>query len=324
MISRKTPNSDGLHCHLEDLSVEPFLSLVDYRNNYFTSDDPDKIIEFYNGFNTRRELLSWMEERPRGVPIIHEVEGDKEIVVVIPTADFNGKYARECRENVFKGLQIVFISSSGKRDFYFNFANYVNVGIRRAMEYSPKWIIYSGDDRYKIDEISKLKSSLSEIDYNLCDVVFTKPAKYHSRPYAVVKTNFLYKIFRYFFQFPYGREFLKIEKKYNIRYIYVKRNFIHRLAFGEGYDVLMTQSFGIFSSNMIRKLGGKLFDEIFINESEDADLSMRLSLDFRKVSFIDYRIGDFVGVTLGNGLPRKLRSLASRSYFESKWEKLLK
>ncbi len=27
-----------------------FFNLVDYHNNYFIGDDPDKIIEFYNGF----------------------------------------------------------------------------------------------------------------------------------------------------------------------------------------------------------------------------------------------------------------------------------
>ena len=45
-----------------------------------------------------------MRERPKGVANIHEFEGDKDIIVVIPTADFNGKYAKECRENIFKGL----------------------------------------------------------------------------------------------------------------------------------------------------------------------------------------------------------------------------
>ena len=86
-----------------------FFSLVDYRNNYFASDNPDKIIEFYNGFEDCDQLIQWMKERPKGVNTIYEVEGDKDIIVVIPTADFNGKYARECRENIFRGLHIVFV-----------------------------------------------------------------------------------------------------------------------------------------------------------------------------------------------------------------------
>ena len=132
-------------------------SLVDYRNNYFTSDDSNKIIEFYNGFENRDKLIQWMRERPKGVSTIHEVEGDKDVVVVIPTADFNGKYAKECRENIFKGLHIIFVESGGKGDFYFNIAHNFNVGIKKAMKYNPKWIVFSGDDMVQVDDITVLK-----------------------------------------------------------------------------------------------------------------------------------------------------------------------
>ena len=62
-------------------------TLIDYRNNYFMSNDPKKIIEFYNGFDNPEDLIQWMKERPKGVATIHEVEGDKDIIVVIPTSD---------------------------------------------------------------------------------------------------------------------------------------------------------------------------------------------------------------------------------------------
>ena len=113
MTSREILNIGRLHCPIEYLQDELFFSLVDYRNNYFTSDDPNKIIEFYNGFENRDQLIRWMRERPKGVATIHEVGGDKDIIVVIPTADFSGKYAKECRENIFRGLQIVFVESGG-------------------------------------------------------------------------------------------------------------------------------------------------------------------------------------------------------------------
>ena len=105
-------------CPVQDGCSVSFFSLVDYRNNYFTSDNPDKILEFYNGFETREQLIRWMKERPKGVSNIHVVEGDKDITVVIPTVDFNGKYAKECRESIFKGLCIIFVESG--IDFYFN------------------------------------------------------------------------------------------------------------------------------------------------------------------------------------------------------------
>jgi len=105
-----------------------------------------------------------MRERQKGVSYIHEVEESKEIIVVIPTADFNGKYARACREEIFKGLHMVFVES-GVGNFYFNYAHNCNIGIKKALEYNPKWIIVSNDDMYKIDDVTKLEDSLLKIDF---------------------------------------------------------------------------------------------------------------------------------------------------------------
>ena len=102
MQKRSSLNQSRLFCPITQYFGDLSFSLVDYKNNYFTSNDPNKIIEFYNGFENRDQLIQWMRERPKGVANIHEFEGDKDIIVVIPTADFNGKYAKECRENIFK------------------------------------------------------------------------------------------------------------------------------------------------------------------------------------------------------------------------------
>ena len=61
------PEKSRLFCPLNQNVSELFFSLVDYRNNYFTSDDPDKIIEFYNDFENRDQLIQWMKERPKGI-----------------------------------------------------------------------------------------------------------------------------------------------------------------------------------------------------------------------------------------------------------------
>ena len=129
----------------ENFEICLTFSLVDYRNQYFVNDDPDKIIEFYNGFRSQDQLIQWMKERPRGTAKIHEVDGIRDIIVVITTADFNGRYAKECRENIFKGLYMIFVESAEMPDPYFNNAHNINVGIEKAMEYNPKWIVFSGD-----------------------------------------------------------------------------------------------------------------------------------------------------------------------------------
>ncbi|WP_077076265.1 hypothetical protein [Cuniculiplasma divulgatum] len=97
-----------------------------------------------------------MRERPKGFSTIHEVEREKDIVVVIPTADFNGKFAIDCRESIFKGLHIIFVESSGRGDFYFSIAHNFNIGIKKAMKYNPKWVVVSNDDMHKIDDLNKL------------------------------------------------------------------------------------------------------------------------------------------------------------------------
>ena len=114
-----------------------FFSLVDYRNNLFMSRKIDDILSFYDSIDTKEKLINWMRERPKGEPIIHEIEGDKDIIVVVLTADFHGNYSKEIRESTFKGLHIIFVESRVIPDFYFNIAHYLNTGIKKAMEYKP-------------------------------------------------------------------------------------------------------------------------------------------------------------------------------------------
>ena len=178
--SDTVPDRSRLFCPMERTMTKVFFSLVDYRNNYFTSDNPNRIIEFYNGFENRDQLIQWMKERPKGVANVHEVEGDKEIIVVITTADYNGKYAKECRENIFKGLHIIFVESGGKGDFYFDIAHNFNVGIKKAMDYNPKWVVVSNDDMHKIDDISILNNELKKLDPESLSMVYLFEAHYHS------------------------------------------------------------------------------------------------------------------------------------------------
>ena len=189
MISSKILNNSRLYCYTNYPEKELFFSLVDYRNNYFTSEDSDKIIEFYKGFDNREQLINWMRERPKGSSTIHEVEGEKDIVIVITTADFDGKYAIDCRKSIFKGLHIIFVESGGRGDFYFNYAHNCNVGIRKAMEYNPKWVVVSNDDVYKIDDISILQKQLEFVNDKKIDTVFTEPSIYHSHPVRFAKLN---------------------------------------------------------------------------------------------------------------------------------------
>jgi hypothetical protein len=303
---------------------------MDYRNNCFTSEDPNNIIEFYNSFESRDQLIQWMRERPKGVANIHEVEGDRDIIVVIPTADFNGKYAKECRDNIFKGLHMVFVESGGRGDFYFNIAHNVNVGIRKAMEYNPKWVIVSNDDMAKIDDVNKLRIQLHMVPENT-DVIYADSPehRFSARSYLGIPTIF------YLFLNIFRRKFRLLNK---IRKsILPKIEIISEFDTGLGIikkivklflirpiknsqEFLNIGSFGIFSNRFILNMKGSLFDETYINIVEDIDLSYRIFFGKMRTYEIKYRIGDLVGRSFGVGEDRFLRGITGKVYFYEKFQ----
>ncbi len=302
-----------------------FFSLVDYRNNYFTSNDIRKIIEFYNGFENRDQLIEWMRDRPKGVSTIYEIKGNKDIIVVIPTADFNGKYAKECRENIFKGLHMVFVESGGIGDFYFNHAHNFNVGIKKAMEYNPKWIIYSNDDMKKIDEITILVNQLSELNNERVMTVFTFPSKYHSYHSTIGQERFLTYELLYLFYFlvhhklseykPSYKLRRNIERRFNIKWRLGPRNkVLAKIVMKNVQPFIMTSDFGILSNEWCKKNQGLVFDETYINGVDDWQLSLKLSKEIYAI--VNFKIGDMIGATLGTGPKRYLRDIVNKIYFD--------
>ena len=315
--------SSRLWCTLKKEGNDLFFSLVDYRNNYFTSNDPEKIIEFYNGFENRDQLIQWMKERPNGTHTIYEVEGDNDIIVVIPTADYNGKFAKECRENIFKGLYIIFVESGGRGDFYFNYARNCNVGIKKAMEYNPKWVVVSNDDAFKIDDVDALVNGLTKLDNKKYDTVFTlPPSRYHSHRESIGKRNLVRSLFYSTYDSSH-RIRKKIEDKYNINYMIRPGKGMSKIMLNNVENIILTQAFGIFSPNFLRKFTNGPYDLVYINNIEEFDLSYELNKEERRLGYINYRVGDYVGTSLGNGKDRWMRSLASEVYFNFKLENRL-
>ena len=321
MSSSKILNNSRLYCYTNYPEKELFFSLVDYRNNYFTSEDSDKIIEFYKGFDNREQLINWMRERPKGSSTIHEVEGEKDIVIVITTADFDGKYAIDCRKSIFKGLHIIFVESGGRGDFYFNYAHNCNVGIRKTMEYNPKWVVVSNDDMYKIDGVEVLKTEIDKVDDDKYDVIFPSPSTYHTIPLYISKKSFTYLIYLYVREKQLGKLYDKYDVNFFGLFYTMKSKVVFRKV--KATDFTSTGAFGILSSRYVKRLGLRIFDETYINDHEDLDLSFRFILTDAKSTRIDYEIGTLQGSSLGMGGCRDLRSVAGRAYFNSKYEKLL-
>ena len=329
MSKQSALKGSRLYCSIQTYKGEVFFSLVDYRNSRFTSENPDKIIEFYDSFKNRDDLIEWMKERPMGIANIYEVDGNKEIIVVIPTADFNGKYAKECRENIFKGLHIIFVESGGKGDFYFNYAHNCNVGIRKAMEYTPKWVVVSNDDMVMIDDKDVLLNKLSAIDQEKTMIVFTEPTIYHSYPISVGKRRPIITDFALLF---YGlkhkleRDFKlenKIKRRFKVKWIKGPGNkVLSKVLLKNSRIFLLTSSFAIFSSYLLLRERNELFDETYINGWEDFDLSMGLSIKNLRHQIIDYRIDDQIGSTLSRtreeSWNRLLRNVVNQVYLDYK------
>ena len=323
MVQRRYTSK--LSCNLAGETGKPFFSLVDYRNNYFTSADPDKILEFYDGFSNREQLIQWMTERPKGVNTTYEVQGNKEIIVVIPTADYNGKYARECRENIFKGMHLVFVESGGKEDFYFNYAHNVNVGTKKALEYKPKWIVISNDDMVEIDPPKILINNLGKLNPDNIDAVYTEESNYHSTNHILVRVSTRYyslsKLLYTFFDHSKSNILLMMEKFrcriITLRYGGLKNIIISLFLSKKLINYVLISSFSIFSGRFISILSGQIFDETYINGVEDWDLSLCLVKD-RRSAIIPYQVGEQVGATLGTELDRYLRDVSNVAYFNWK------
>ena len=261
-----------------------------------------------------------MSQRPNGSSKIHVVMGDTSVTVVILTADFHGKYAKTCRDVIFKGLQIIFVESGEIPDNYFHGAFNLNLGINKALEYDPKWVIYSSDDMYKIDDISILVGQLKKLNNKDYDAIFIPESTYHSKYLFIGSPTKLYFLYLLLKHRKIGKNIVEIYKKFDIKYVPVSKKAILSMTFKRILKYRDIVDFAILSPSYIKKSNGKFFDEIYINQRGDSDLSLRLHNRLERIGFVEFNIGDYVGSSFGLGLNREMRGFASDIYFSKKFE----
>lgn len=314
-------NQTRLSCKIESGNGDMFFSLMENLNNLFVSNNPDDIIEFYSKFEDREALVTWMMERPNGRYDIHEIEGDKDVIVVMTTADYNGDYAKRCREDIYKGLHMVFVESGGRGDYYINCGRNMNIGVRKAMSYNPKWIILSGDDMYKIDDISVLKSEVAKYDPNKIDTLYLNPPGiYHSAPGYIGRPGLLYEL-AILTKDKYKRTNWAIRKRFQAnKYVCGRKSESNKYLYGGKQDLILTNDFVVLSSKFLESEGGVPYDDPYICGADDDDLALRLRKRNR-FDFINYQIGSIISGTLGVTISRSLRHAASQIYFNYKIDK---
>lgn len=299
----------------------------DQLNDLYTSKNSSDILKFYDHFQNTEQLITWIKNRKSSKARIYEVKGKNDIIVVIPTSDYNSKFAQNCRKNIFNGMHIIFVESGGRSDKYFNYSRNVNKGLNYALKYKPDYIIMSSDDMVKIDDISILRSELSKIKKQDPDinVIFASEdeTKNHSYETIFARPKAFWKIARQIIprKSKNMKLLLQLEKKFQIEYYPMMAESKLRFLYETSPKILHVGDFCIFSYKYIKALNGKLFDENFINGSEDYDLDLRILISKEAWCTISFKIGSEIGGTLGTNFNRHAREILNRAYFTYKIEK---
>lgn len=306
------------------LKIENKFSLVDYRNNLYISNDLCRLFDFYDSFPNSESLINWMRERPHGKTTIYECPSNNDIVVIIPTSNFDGDLAKTCRDVIFKGLYLIFVESGFPKDNYFNYAYSCNVGIRRALELNPKKIIISNDDMKKIDDVSTLVQAI-ERSREDANVIWTKENKFLKHNFDLLAATLIFqllikvaKVSNFFLKSQRIRT-LSLMKKFKIHltpnYDNSKINHLSKILYRVIATYKVPGPFSIYSPDFIKSQGGMLFDETFINGFEDTWLGINIAIKNILCDQIDYKIRPIEGASLGRGPSRYLRNFANFALF---------
>jgi hypothetical protein len=293
---------------------------LDELNKLFTSKNPEDVMRFYDHFDNAEQLISWMKDRPSAPMRIFEQKGKKDIVVVIPTANHNGKLANNCKK-IFKGLQIVFVESNGP---FFNYARSCNLGLKYASNYKPKWLVLSNDDIQKTEKISVVRSKILALDPNKVklavpvqvvnnsiqrnEVYLVKSNKLSFIYYSLLSLKYL-GIMRVFF-------FCRLSKRLKLNYLVGGKHNSNRFFFKKVFKFILPSYFIIINSDFL-KMKNLVFDETFVNGEEDTDLVLRNLSGIYKMDLTVTNVGNG-GNSLGVGKIRNLRNISNRTYLNYK------
>lgn len=293
-------------------------------NEKFLSSDLKEIIAFFNSFPDRISLIDWMKNRPKNPPEIFNVEGDTSLVVVVPTADVQTERINICKEKLYNGIQQIYVQSKRPKDVFFNYSHNVNIGVSEALKLNPEWIIISNDDMVPIDPPSKLIREIEKCDHSKKNVLFTNPPGiYHSFRRFIGSPTQIYRLITAIHPNRDRKKRLDLWDKFDVKYIDALyengSGFLSRISYRNLKTHLLTGSFTILSKKFVEKQH-LLLDETFINGGEDTDLSLRLYEEESKIGFVDYNIGDMIGLSLGTGWPRILRNVVNEIYLSEKIE----
>ncbi|MCH4814727.1 MAG: hypothetical protein QXY87_09970 [Saccharolobus sp.] len=279
--------------------------------------DETEIEKLYNGrlsdlyylysHASSEEIIKWMRNRKTAEMRIYEIEGDSDVVVVIPTANVNGKLARNVKE-VYKGFHIIFVESFGP---LFNYARSANFGLKYSLRLKPRWIIISNDDVISVK--GDVKNELSVVSRNV-DLVMASKSNYHTYPVVLVKPNEYFikgmKVFgKVFNSAPaevYGK-ILRYKERFEVDVITMIKSMVGFMVKFSGEIVGEFINAGSFA---IVRPKEKVMDETFINSHEDLLLSIT-----SKYYISNVKVREMRGASLGFGKLRFAKIFVNEIYF---------
>lgn len=297
--------------------------MIEANFDKFMSDDIKEIVNFYDSFSSREQLIEWIKELPKSSPAVNIIGNqESEVAVVIPTPAIDHPLALKCRDDVFEGLKLYF---SVDHSSLFNLSRSYNIGGKSlSHDKNIRWVIFSNVDMIRIDPSKKISKELSKLNDR---VKFCYAREDGSHSYRVRIGEYTYLRKAIFNLLGKPRKLRSdLEKKFSIHLnAEDDRHWLTRRFVTNDRSLMNFGDFFIFSFDLLKQYNFMPFDESYLNGMEDIDLSLRLfqDLDSDQMKAIDYRVDSMESGVRGRDLKRVIRSIPNLAYFNEKIERLL-
>ena len=315
-----------------DLKDSSFISYLEY---FYNSKDKLDWQNFYRNLRTPKDAIEFSHSRQNpyyAIKIINDV-GYPKLVVVIPTPDVHDRITERTIAH-FGNTCIILVESSGNN---FNFAKSMNIGIQRALQLDPKWILLCNNDVYPVDNIEKLEFSLKKSQPIASVPILNEPNIIRPIVTNWFEPSYIEQQLMKIISYPTELLGLSgslisnlVASRYKIfssdtiiRFLETNNTVYNSITYQSSIsgmlkrtiDVLKSkgrylvsymniQPVGIFAPYILEEFS---FDETFINHGEDSDLSIRLKLNDINISQTNIAFGGLVSASLGRSISRMYR-----------------
>ena len=305
------------------------------RETFYEKLNLENFLDFYNSFESVKELIGFMRSRKSPEIRTFKVQSDTEtqIVAVIPTKSTESEHVKVLTEKL-KGINIILVESRGP---FFNFSLSMNAGIKEAIRLNSKFIMLSNDDIFPLDSVKTLQKAIMEknVDYDLFVPRIMNDHSYLSPNQTIYTQSWLTKHIVSSNVMSFVNHFrvsesprtllgkLKIYRSSDIlKYIVLRdQDPIFKKDHGKLISHIMELSVKKINKPLIEItnvqpvsiirteiLKYEKFDESFVNGGEDTDLSIRLAIKGIKVGELEERFQNIGGYSLGNTIERILKN----------------